>query len=255
MLTQRTAVQGLEVPVEIWGSSSETLVFLPGLGAHPRYYRKGLERLAHDLRIVVPDLSFRSHRRLPSNPLGYLAIVQQIALDLAPDAVWSGHSFGGLLALMSDRPAIACAPSVPAQVSLPRMFSRALRLQLREVLGREGRNGFVYAPRIMVDYVSAALLRPGSLFPPVGSLRTAPGSYRPSTPRAVVYISARDELYREADYDSYFLSTPGADVTDAGSHRPQLEVITLADCHDWPSLHPERFATRLWDSHQRIMAA
>lgn len=243
------------MPVEIWGSSSQTLVFLPGLGAHPRYYRKGLERLALDLRIVVPDLSFRSHRRLPSNPLGYLEIVQEIARDLAPDAVWAGHSFGALLALMSDRPAIACAPSVPAQVSLPRMFSRALRLQLREVLGREGRNGCVYAPRIMLDYVSAALLRPGSLFPPVGSLRAEPASFQPRTPRAVVYISTHDELYRGTDYDSYFRPTVGVDVSDPRQSDPKLEVITLEDCHDWPSLHPERFATRLLNSHQRILAA
>lgn len=242
MHVQRYEARGFEVPVETWGSAADTLVFLPGLGCHPRYYRPGLERLSDRFRIVVPDLSFPTHSRLPPGAAGYLALVEDLARDLAPGAVWSGHSFGALLALLRPGPAIACAPSIPAEIPLWRTVSRALRLQLREYAGLEGRRGPGYAGRIMLDYVSTAVGRPRSLFPAVRSLERAPAELPIRAGRAVVYLCARDEMYRPSEYERYF-----------GLHgHGGVTIEELEDGHDWPILRPARFAERLACAWERV---
>jgi hypothetical protein len=234
--------RGLEVPVELWGSAADTLVFLPGLGCHPRYYRRGLERLARRFRIVVPDLSFRTHSHLPSDPDEYLAVVDDVAGGLAPGAVWSGHSFGALLALLRPGPAIACAPSIPADIPLWRTVSRAAWLQLREYAGLEGRLGPAYAGRILTDYVSTAVVRPDALFPAVVSLKRPPAELPIRTGRAVVYLCARDEMYRASEYGRYLAACGHEGVT----------IETLGDGHDWPILRPARFAERVERAWERL---
>lgn len=236
---------GLEVPVETWGSSSETLVFLPGLGCRPLYYRPGLAGLAERFRVIVPDLSFRTHRTLPESPEDYLALVTSLADELAPDAVWAGHSFGALVALLREGPAIACAPSVPAPISTVRYFGRAVWLQAREYVGLEGWLGVRYAPQIMVDYVSTAALRPGTLFPSVASIRGDAGLWPPVCRSGVVYLCERDEMYRASEYDAYF----------DGSAAPGLEIERLDDAHDWPITRPERFVRRMTEAYDRLRPA
>jgi pimeloyl-ACP methyl ester carboxylesterase len=221
---------GLRVPVEIRGSASETLVFLPGLGAHPRYYRPGLERLACDFRVVMPDLSFRTHRSLPRDVSAYMALVEALAGEFAPDAPWCGHSFGGFLALLSPRPAIACAPSVPIRVPFVVIVGRAIRLQLKEYTGGEGRSAIKYAWRIMLDYVRAAVVTPRAIYPVVGdTTRGFDESFRPAAECAVVYLSRTDCLYRPGEYEEYL------DRVRTGTVR----VEHLKAGHDWPVTHPD----------------
>jgi len=242
---ERYEARGFEVPVETWGSSKKTLVFVPGLGCHPRYYGRGLERLSRDFRIVVPDLSFATHTRLPAEPSEYLALLGDIADDLAPDAVWCGHSFGALVALLRPGAAIACAPSVPVELPLWRTVARAVWLQAREYLGLEGRIGVTYAGRIMVDYVSTAVTRPGALFPAVRALKRPSGELPLESRHAVVYLCARDEMYRTAEYDRYFTACGHAGVT----------IEELPDGHDWPITRPERFAERMRLAWERVTGA
>lgn len=242
MRVQRYEARGFEVPVETRGSAADTLVFLPGLGCHPRYYRPGLERLSDRFRTVVPDLSFSTHGRLPADPAGYLAVVEELGRDLAPGAVWSGHSFGALLALLRPGPAIACAPSVPAGIPLWRTVFRAARLQLREYIGLEGRRGPGYASRIMLDYLSTAVGRPRALFPAVRSLERPVDELPIRTGRAVVYLCARDEMYRSSEYDRYFEIHGHEGVT----------IERLGDGHDWPILKPARFAERMTRAWERV---
>ncbi len=221
---------GLRVPVEIRGSASEALVFLPGLGAHPRYYRPGLERLASDFRVVMPDLSFRTHRTLPRDVTAYLALVEALAVEFAPGAPWCGHSFGGLLALLSPRPAIACAPSVPIRVPFLVILGRAIRLQLKEYTGGEGRAAIAYAWRIMLDYVRAGIVTPRALYPVVGdTTRGFDDSFMPAAECAVVFLSRVDCLYRPAEYEGYL------ERIRAG----RVRVEQLGAGHDWPVTHPD----------------
>lgn len=241
MQTQRFEFQGLEVPVETWGSSSEALVFLPGLGVHPRYYRPGLERLSSRVRIVVPDLSFRTHRNLPTDPLAYHALVRQIAAEMAPGAIWAGHSFGGLLALMNDGPAIACAPSVPARVGLVRMAGRAVRQQTREYLGLEGWDGAKYAGSILTDYLKMVATAPRVIFPSVLSLDATPDDYPIQTSRAVVYLPRRDQIYRPTELEAYL-----------GADREAFAIETVEDCHDWPVTNPEGFEQRIGSALEQL---
>jgi len=231
------------VPVEVWGSGGDTLVFLPGLGCHPVYYRRGFEVLAERFRIVVPDLSFRSHRELPETVHAYLQLVTRIASDLAPAATWCGHSFGALVALLSDRPAIACAPSVPVALPLSRMFGRAVWLQLREWVGLEGWLGVRYAGNIMVDYVGTSVVRPRAIFPAIADLRRPETAFPIATARAVVYLCARDELYRRSESRAYL------DV----SRHVGIEIRGLDDGHDWPITRPERFVDRVSEAHARLV--
>lgn len=245
MQTRRYVFDGREVPVETWGSSPETLVFLPGLGCHPLYYRPGLAGLAERFRVLVPDLSFRTHRTLPESPEDYLALVSSLADELAPGAVWAGHSFGALVALLREGPAIACAPSVPAPISMGRYFGRAVWLQAREYLGLEGWIGVRYAPRIMVDYLATAALRPGTLFPSVASIRGEADLWRPVCRTGVVYLCERDELYRTCEYEAYF----------EGDAAPGLHIERLDDAHDWPITRPERFVRRMMEAYHRLRPA
>lgn len=241
MLNETYAVRGLEVPLETWGSSAQTLVFLPGLGCRPGFYRRGLERLADRFRIVAPDLSFRSHRRLPGTPEAYLDVVSRIADDLAPDAVWVGHSFGALLALLHEGPAIALAPSVPTPASLGRMFTRAARQQARQYMGREGWFGVRYAARVMTDYVRAAVARPGMLFPTLEALRAPGSAFPPQAPCAVVFLCRSDDLYRDREYEAYF-----------GRDGGRFDLRTVEDSHDWPITNPERMARAVPEAVARL---
>jgi len=227
--------EGFEVPVETWGTAGDTLVFLPGLGCAPAEYRRGLSLTARRHRIVVPDLSFRTGSALPTSIEQYLRVVSEICDQVAPAAPWAGHSFGGLLALLHPGAAIACAPSVPARNALPLTFGRAVRLQLREYVGLQGRTAVPYALRMARDYVSRALLRPKALFSITTALRDDPGA-RPVRARAgVVYLCRNDDLYRRHEYDAYF--GPRA--------HPKLVIREVTEGHDWPVTHADRFAERI----------
>lgn len=220
---------GLRVPVEVRGSAPHTLVFLPGLGSHPDYYRPGLERLACDFRVVMPDLSFRTHRSLPRDVIGYLALVEALASEYAPDAPWCGHSFGGLLALLTPRPAIACAPCVPVRVPFIVILARAVRLQLEEYTGGEGRSGVRFAWRIMRDYVRAGIVKPGALYPVVGdTIRGFDDSFAPAAECAVVFLSRVDCLYRPEEYEGY--------LQRIRTGRVRVERLQVG--HDWPVTRP-----------------
>lgn len=234
---------GLRVPVEIRGSAPEALVFLPGLGAHPRYYRQGLEGLAEDFRVVMPDLSFRTHRTLPRDVPAYLALVEALAAEFAPGAPWCGHSFGGLLALLSPGPAIACAPSVPIRVPFLVILGRAIRLQLKEYAGGEGRAGMAYAWRIMLDYVRAGIVTPRALYPVVGD--TTGGfddSFLPAAECAVVFLSRVDCLYRPEEYERY--------LDRIGTGRVQVERLRAG--HDWPVTHPDLVPRLVGEAYGRL---
>lgn len=229
------------MPVETRGSAGETLVFLPGLGCAPGDYRRGLEALSTDVRIVVPDLSFRGLAPLPRAIDGYLALIEGIASAMAPGAPWSGHSFGALLAMLHPGDAIALAPSIPAEVSFPRTFWRAVRKQVRQCAGLDGLGAIGFGWRIAADYLATAAIRPRSLFPVVSDMKRAPADLPPRSRRAIVYLSRRDELYRRREYDAWLEEGP-----------PDFEVRRVVEGHDWPVTHPEVFAERLHESFRSL---
>lgn len=227
--------EGFEVRVETWGTAGDTLVFLPGLGCAPAEYRRGLELAARDYRLVVPDFSFRAGSPLPTSIDDYMRVVSSLCDRLAPGAPWAGHSFGGLLSLLQPGPAIACAPSVPARNALPRTFGRAVLLQLRHILGLEGRTTVPYAFRTSRDYVARAILRPRALFSITTALRDDPGDRPVRAQCAVVYLSRADALYPQREYDEYF----GPRAHDG------LVFREVAEGHDWPATHAARLAERI----------
>ncbi|MFV1986813.1 MAG: alpha/beta fold hydrolase [Gemmatimonadota bacterium] len=227
--------EGLEVPVETWGSGTDTLVFLPGLGCAPQEYARGLALAARKRRIVVLDLSFRGRADLPTSIEQYLRVVNGVCEQVAPGAPRAGHSFGGLLALLHPGPAIACAPSVPARVALPHTFGRAVVLQLREYVGLEGRAAVPYALRTTRDYIVKAVRSPRALFSITSALNDDPGTRPARAEAAVVYLCRRDEMYRRREYDGYF----GPSSTAA------YEFLEVDEGHDWPATHADRFAERI----------
>ncbi|MFQ5888475.1 MAG: alpha/beta fold hydrolase [Gemmatimonadota bacterium] len=221
---------GLRIPIEVWGEADRPLIFLPGLGAHPIYYREGLRRLARHLTVFIPDLSFRTHGRLPEGVAGYRALAEELAARYAPEAPRAGHSFGGFLALLGTRPAIALAPTVPIPAGWTAQVTRAAALQLREYLGLEGRRAIGWAWGIMCDYVGTALSRPRCLFPAVTEiLRTTAERYPPTAPSGLVLLATHDHLYRRRESDAYLAILP------AGA----FSVRTVDHGHDWPVSHPE----------------
>jgi hypothetical protein len=227
--------EGFEVTVETRGTAGDTLVFLPGLGCAPIEYRRGLDLFARDNRVVVPDLSFRAASSLPTSIDQYLRVVSDVCARAAPGAPWAGHSFGGLLALLQPGPAIACAPSVPARTAFHRSLGRAVRLQLREYAGLEGRAGVPYAFRTMRDYVTRAVLGPKAIFSIMAALREDPGGRPVRAGSGVVYLCRKDEMYLQREYAAYF-----GERTHQG-----LQFHEVAEGHDWPVTHAERLAERL----------
>jgi hypothetical protein len=220
---------GIRVPVEIHGDGAP-LVFLPGLGVHPFYYREGLERLSGHLTVFVPDLSFRTHADLPEQVARYRSLAEDLADRYAPDAFRAGHSFGGFLALLGSVPAIALSPLVPVAIGWRRKVGRAIRLQAREYLGMEGSRGAGWAWSILKDYLRTAVRRPASLFPAVSeTLHCIAHTFRPTAPKAHVVLAEYDRLYLRGEYESFL----------EGSGSEALVVRRVSTGHGWPVTHPD----------------
>ncbi|MFQ5746003.1 MAG: alpha/beta fold hydrolase [Gemmatimonadota bacterium] len=219
----------LRITVWMRGRDGPPLLLLPGMGAHPRYYRTGIDRLSRHHRVAMPDLSFRSHERLPTTIRAYRELVERLTDRYAPAGPVAGHSFGGLLALLGSRPAIALSPTVPVPSGWRTSIARAIRLQLREYAGFEGRAGVGWAWSIMLDYVATAVRRPRCLFPAVSdTLAARVEDLRPECPASVLVLARHDALYRPQEYRAYLADRPdGASIrwVDSG--------------HDWPVTDPE----------------
>ena len=226
---EQLRVGDMDVPVEIRGRSSEPLLFLPGMGVHPRHYAPGLDRLAHRFTVVTPDLSFGSNRRLPPDYAGYLSCVDAVADRFAPGAPRAGHSLGGLLALQGDTPAVALSPLVPLPLGWFGQVWRAVRLQLREVAGIEGSQGVRWALAMLAEYVGMALTAPEKLFPALACTHSEFGeTFRPRAPSLRLVLGRFDHLYRRSEYGR-FMEEAGLDA-DA--------VRWLPHGHDWPVTRP-----------------
>lgn len=220
---------GLKVPVEIHGAG-EPVIFLPGLGVHPKYYREGMTRLGRHFTVFVPDLSFRTHSDLPDRVEAYREFAEALAERYAPQAFRAGHSYGGFLALLGSVPAIALSPLIPLTVGWGSNVGRAVRLQLREYLGLEGRRGAGWAWNIFRDYVGTAIRRPASLFPTVSeTLHCIAHSFRPTAPRAHIVLAEYDQLYLPREYETFL----------AESKRNEVVVRRVPRGHGWPVTHPE----------------
>ncbi len=226
---ERVQVDDMDLSVELRGRSSEPLLFLPGMGVHPRHYAPGLDRLARHFTVVTPDLSFGSNRSLPLDYSGYLTCVDAVADRLAPGAPRVGHSLGGLLALQGDTPGVALSPLLPLPLSWVGQVWRAVRLQLREIAGIEGARGVRWALAILAEYVGMALTAPEKLFPALACTHSEFGdAFRPSAPSIRLVLGRFDQLYRRWEYGRF--------GEDAGLDAN--EVRWLPHGHDWPITRP-----------------
>ena len=227
--SRRFVHDGFTVPVEVWGAGKPPLVFLPGMGVHPQYYAEGLGRLAAHYTVFVPDLSFRTHETLPDRIHRYLDLTEAFGRQFAPEAPRVGHSFGGFLALLGTRPAVALSPTVPIRAGWTAKLGRALHLQLREYVGLEGRRGVSWAWNILKDYARTATRRPHCLFPAISeTLRSVAGRFSPVAPSAHVVLAMYDSLYRDREYEAYL----------ASASSPGIVVRHVRRGHDWPVTDP-----------------
>lgn len=236
---------GLQVPLEIHGAG-EPFIFLPGLGVHPQYYRDGLTRIGQHFTVFVPDLSFRTHADLPDRVDRYREFTEALAERHAPRAFRAGHSYGGFLALLGSVPAIALSPLIPLTVGWGNKFARAVRLQLREYLGFEGRRGAGWAWNILRDYVGTAVRNPASLFPTVSeTLHGIAHTFRLTAPRAHIVLAEYDRLYRPAETETFL----------ARSREEAVVVRRVAHGHGWPVTHPELLETEVLEAVRATRAA
>lgn len=228
-IIEHLQIGNLDIPVQIRGRSSDPLLFLPGMGVHPRHYAPGLDRLARHFTVVTPDLSFGSNRSLPPDYAGYRSCVEAVAARFAPGAPRAGHSLGGLLALQGDRPAVALSPLVPLPLGWFGQIWRAVRLQLREYAGIEGPRGVRWALAMLANYVGMALTAPEKLFPALACTHSEfNDDFRPSAPSVRLVLGRFDHLYRRSEYGR-FLEQAGL-----GSDA----VRWLPHGHDWPVTQP-----------------
>lgn len=235
----RLSCEQLDFDVYRWGDGPPGLLFLPGMGVHPRHYAPGLERLARHFAVVSPDLSFRSNSSLPVDWAGYVACVEAVAARFAPDAPRAGHSLGGLLALQGDRPAVALSPLIPVPLGWLRQTWRAVRLQLHEYAGFEGSRGVRWALAMLIEYVGMALTAPEKLFPAIGCTHSElTDEFRPRAPSARLVLGRRDPLYYQAEYGRY-LERTGLDSDS---------VRWLPHGHDWPVTRPMLLESEVLDA-------
>lgn len=221
----------ITIPVQIFGAGSRRVLFLPGMGVHPRYYEESLQRLSRHVRLITPDLSFRSRGQLPEAIAEYCGLAAAIARAFGPLDATVGHSFGGLVALLSEQPAIALSPTVPIRIGWIRKFGRSVLMQLREYAGLEGRKGPRWAFRNFRDYAATVFTRPDLLFPVVGAtMGDSVEPFLPSAPRANVILAERDHLYTRGESDRY-LQARGERVI----------VRTVQRGHGWPGTDPALF--------------
>lgn len=226
----QVSFDGMQVPVEVFAGPDRPLLFLPGFGVHPLNYREGVERLARHFTVFMPDLSFRTHAELPLKVARYLDFVELLRERYAPEAPSTGHSFGGLLAMLGPRRAVALAPMIPIESGWPTKISRAVLLQLREYAGLDGRRGVRWACHIFGEYVRTAALRPGCLFPSVTELLGGiHEEFLPTAPHSTLVLARRDRLYLQSEYDAYL----------ALSDASRIETRYVWRGHDWPVTHPE----------------
>ncbi len=227
---EQVSFDGMQVPVEVYAGPDRPLLFLPGFGVHPLNYRAGVERLARHFTVFMPDLSFRTHSELPVQVARYLAFVELMSDRYAPEAPRTGHSFGGLLALLGPRRAVALAPMIPIPVGWPTKIGRAVLLQLREYVGLDGRRGVRWAFHIFGEYVRTAALRPHCLFPSVSeTLGDIREEFLPTAPHSTLVLARRDRLYLQSEYDAYL----------SLSDSSRIETRYVSRGHDWPVTHPE----------------
>lgn len=227
-------VDGIEVPVYAFGGDSPEVFFLPGLGAHPHYYLGLLEKVAVEHCIGVPDLSFATQRILPRALDGYVSATATLLSIMPESCVVTGHSIGGLVALLADRPAIGLSPAVPTRIGWTRLLARAARLQLREYAGLEGREAFAWAAGILLDHSTAAVTKPLAGFPAVNSMLYGRTSHVTPTDHAWQAVLAfHDRLYPYATSTRFF------------SGRGSGRVSVVPHGHDWPASHPGSAATAI----------
>jgi len=227
---EQLSFDGIRAPVEIFAGPDRPLLFLPGFGVHPLNYREGVERLSRHFTVFMPDLSFRTHRELPLQVSQYLAFVEFLSERYAPEAPRTGHSFGGLLALLGPRQAVALAPMVPIEAGWPTKIGRAILLQLREYAGLDGRRGVSWAFHIFGEYVRTAAFRPRCLFPSVSELLgEIRADFLPTAPHSTLVLARRDRLYLQSEYATYL------SLSDAN----RIETRYVSQGHDWPVTHPE----------------
>lgn len=228
---QRFNFGDITVPVQTFGEGSRRVLFLPGMGVHPRYYDESLARLSRHVRLITPDLSFRSRGELPQAITEYRSLAAALARMFGPLDATVGHSFGGLVALLCEQHAIALSPTVPIRIGWARSFGRSVLMQLREYTGLEGRRGPRWAFSILCDYAGRAFTRPDLLFPVVGAtMRTPMEPFLPSAPKAHVILAERDHLYTRGESERYL---------EAGGER--VVVRTVRRGHGWPVTDPALF--------------
>jgi hypothetical protein len=192
--------------------------------------------LSRHFTVFMPDLSFRTHRVLPRSVDAYRSLVVDFAARYAPNAPRTGHSFGGLLALLGNRPAVALAPMIPIKAGWPRKIGRAALLQVREYAGLEGRRAIGWAFHIFGEYVRTAAITPGCLFPTVSeTLGRIPGELLPVAPRSILVLAVKDRLYLQHEYDAYLDRSCSA----------RIETRYVSRGHDWPITHPELVESEL----------
>lgn len=242
----RFTFEELDFDVYRWGNGPPGLLFLPGMGVHPRHYAPGLSRLSRHFAVVAPDLSFRSNPSLPVDWAGYLACVDAIAERFAPQAPRAGHSLGGLLALRGPRPAIALSPLIPVPLGWLRQIWRAVLLQLREYAGMEGPRGVRWALAIAVEYLGMAMTAPEKLFPALRCTHSElTDEFRPCAPTVRLVLGRHDRLYSAAEYGRYVeRSGLGGD-----------SVRWLPHGHDWPVTRPSLFESEVLDALADVRAA
>ncbi|MEN8143341.1 MAG: alpha/beta hydrolase [Gemmatimonadota bacterium] len=221
----------ISVPVQTFGNGSRRVLFLPGMGVHPSYYEESLARLSRHVRLITPDLSFRSRGELPQAITEYRRLAAELARAFGPLDATVGHSFGGLVALLCEQHAIALSPTVPVRIGWIRKFGRSVLMQLREYAGLEGRKGPRWAFGLLRDYAGRVFTRPDLLFPVVGATMGNPAEpFLPSAPRAHVVLAERDHLYTRSESERYL---------EAGGES--MVVRTVQRGHGWPGTDPVLF--------------
>jgi pimeloyl-ACP methyl ester carboxylesterase len=221
------------------GGEGETLFYLHGLGLHPRYSRRTLERLAEDFEVVAPVMyGVNCLSAQPTSVDEYAELTSEFERRFEARHV-VGHSLGASVGITAFGEGnvehiVAINPMMPVDYGVSGFLMRATKKWWKELQGMGEAGSTQFAVRILLPFAANTVRAlPTNLRLAANLQRFGYNGVKAQVPTRVLY--GEDDEYFDLDERSRELF-----------ERMGVEVRTLpGHNHDWPLFSPNRTAAEV----------
>jgi pimeloyl-ACP methyl ester carboxylesterase len=140
--------------------SKEPLLFLHGLGTHPKYYNKAIGLLEHDFCPIMPvayGINYLAHQ--PNSIMGYADLTDSFckAAKIEPRNV-VGHSIGGAVAAVMGKNCdisdmVLLNPVLANRNNFFKFSVLAGLMTYNEIIGKSGPGSFAFGFKIIPQFI------------------------------------------------------------------------------------------------------